>query len=483
MTRILTIIALLFATLGFAKFAQGKEIRALERERIASAELAKCEQTYGRDTNRWTQCVNVRPVKYHGSSYTGSWSEGKPHGRGILLTPKTRYEGEIWRGLKSGFGRYEHSSGIVYTGTVAGSGYKGHGMFELPDGGFFEVNKHTGSYNSRTIGPIDGIRTTADGITVEGKFRPRNYFTTWEAAHGDATVTFKNGQTWTGLHEKLWNVGASTKGKLRTKDGQIIDAVIRAIAVGLCPDMGACDSFELTALDSGRTNCATFKAKEQIYSPKGLPYQLGPIFLGMSFENFQCVTSNSFEDDEQLRGMPRTPKSMLYKIWDGKFRVAKAQRFDTPSTSVSSLFNNSRNSIEASFWNDKLVSIKIWQPAVPTPYLIDKYGEPALTFSKKFYNCISTKKERVRRTSNLTTYTWEDQTVKVTYGSKMIPYSHSWYEEGYDAHSCENYLISVNTYELVDLKLHASYRAAVKKNNAANEIKQRDRNRELYNAF
>ena len=246
------------------------ELIQLRVQPIVKGELLDCETTLGPRTSKWNQCASQKPIKFDGSTYyTGSWIDGKPNGKGSMVYANGyTYEGEVKEGYRHGKGKYIYPNGTIYEGDfVIGKG-EGIGMFKYKIEGSYEGSIK----NWRVIG--QGVRTLADGIVVEG------WFDNFKAGYGEASVTFKNGDVWTGSHRYLWNVGSSTKGKLQTKDGELVEANIKTIGVRSCSSKpGTCGrSFEIQVV--GLTGCNKYAPKTAEYSIRGIAIAGRSNFLG-----------------------------------------------------------------------------------------------------------------------------------------------------------------------------------------------------------
>ena len=469
------------------------ELIQLRVQPIVKGELLDCETTLGPRTSKWNQCASQKPIKFDGSTYyTGSWIDGKPNGKGSMVyADGYTYEGEVKEGYRHGKGKYIYPNGTIYEGDfVIGKG-EGIGMFKYKIEGSYEGSIK----NWRVIG--QGVRTLADGIVVEG------WFDNFKAGYGEASVTFKNGDVWTGSHRYLWNVGSSTKGKLQTKDGELVEANIKTIGVRSCSSKpGTCGrSFEIQVV--GLTGCNKYAPKTAEYSKGGLPLQVGPIFLGMSFKNFQCVLDKKFKDITYESGIAQgvslwfgTPVTFLSPLEGDNVRFAKASLYNT-SVEVSNLFSMPDwmrkttktgkapgGQIEVLFWNDKLATIKLGQPSAPNDYLIKKYGPPKRVTQKHNEKCIRGNKV----VSSIQHYkfkqSWRDSQIVMIYdkgtgleGGELESDSAIFGKAKLP--SCSAKLYDKNVYQLVDLKLTSEYASVRNKQ----KTKEKQEERKVYKGF
>jgi hypothetical protein len=117
-----------------------------------------------------------------GTMYEGSWSMGREHGKGQLMTGErsTIYEGEWVDGTMTGQGTYNFSNGDRYTGDWREGIRHGRGEYVLSNGcrynGDWKNNKRTGS----------GIFHWSDGSTFDGDWENDN-------RHGRGLLILANG--------------------------------------------------------------------------------------------------------------------------------------------------------------------------------------------------------------------------------------------------------------------------------------------------
>lgn len=173
----------------------------------------------------------AEPVHYQGKygihDYVGGWLNGKPHGKGLLTTPKgTTYEGDFVEGAFTGTGTLKSQKGVVcvgqflngkvhgqatlttatttYTGAYRNDQRHGFGILKFNGGtytGYWENNKKSGQGElirddgSKATGSWENnqLHGKATSIDAEGN----SYEGDWENGlqHGFGKGTWDNGKT------------------------------------------------------------------------------------------------------------------------------------------------------------------------------------------------------------------------------------------------------------------------------------------------
>ena len=461
---------------------------------LAKGVLPDCEEVFGQKFGKWTQCSSGKPIVFDGSTiYTGTWIDGQPNGKGkMVYADKSVYEGAIKEGYRHGKGKLINGPhGTIYEGMFVIGKFEGTGSVEFKIEG-----SHEGGFKDwQAVG--QGVRTLADGIVVEG------IFNNWNAGSGDAKVTFKDGSVWTGPHRNLWSTGSTSKGKVRTAAGELVDANIKTVGVRSCSSKpGTCGkSFELEVV--GLLGCNQYAPKNAEYSAKGLPLQVGPIFLGMSYENFQCVMQNKFKDvtgeNAITQGMLLefgTPVSLSIPMDGDEIRFAKASLYST-SVEVSNLFSIPNwlrkpgetgqvfgGQIEVLFWNNQLATVKLGQPSVPDDYLIDKYGRPRLDTKTHNEKCVLGNRVVSSVSHFISTKSWQDSGVKVIYETGAGLEGGALATDSFifgtgELPRCSANIYPKNVYQLVDVNLLSKYALAKSKEEAEKKVEDR----KLYQGF
>ena len=196
----------------------------------------------------------VPPVKnkitYWGGDYEGETKNGKPHGRGIEVSPiGYRYEGEFKEGRKDGRGTYTYPDGRGYTGEFKKGWEDGKGIQTYADGSklegefrqgilhgngiythansdryeicrarytfiFIRLLRDTGSQlSNKDRNCKNGVLLFPSGTKYEGEFRNGEF-------HGRGVLTFKSGYTYQGEFRDGRYHGT---GLLASPDGRIYE--------------------------------------------------------------------------------------------------------------------------------------------------------------------------------------------------------------------------------------------------------------------
>ena len=143
-----------------------------------------------------------RPAKINlpnGASYKGMTSNGKPHGKGKLVSHDLKYEGDFLDGKRHGNGIQYWIGGLhegeSYLGEWKEDERDGYGIQIWPDG-----RKYTGEWkNNRQNGK--GVLTNATGDTYNGYFKD-------DQPNGEGAHTRSEGSI---VHKGLWSNGKPVK--------------------------------------------------------------------------------------------------------------------------------------------------------------------------------------------------------------------------------------------------------------------------------
>ena len=475
-----------------------EDIKNARVEKLSDGALPQCEVAFGSNTSKWNQCISETPTRYNDdskSTYKGSWIGGKPNGNGeFSYAGGGSYKGETKNAWRHGRGKSVYTNGDIYEGDFDVGGRRGLGRFELVNG-----ETYRGQVDRTPKGA--GVQTTKQGTSVEGNFSG------WGSGRGDVKVTFKDGHVWTGSHNNLWRIGRKTAGKIKTPNGEIIDAEIEAIKTASCPtnSIKSCNvEFKFTI--TGLVGCAEFKGKEPSYSATGLPRQAGPIFLGMSVKNFECVLSTKLRDLTSEAGIARGvtrafggPMIVTERVGNLNLQHATAALYST-TVEVANLFSiptwmrkpDSKTGkvfggeISAIFMEDKLVLLKIGQPSAPASYLIKKYGKAKFNSKTVREKCVLGNKVVSQSPHFFTTWSWRDTNVVMQYetgtgleGGNIDSGNSNWLFGSAKPPSCSANVQPKNVYSLIDA---VAFRTITQAVDADKRIQQKEAEK-IYKGF
>ena len=145
----------------------------------------------------------------NGNKYMGEFSEGKPHGRGILFCANgNKYLGQWEKSWRQGEGKFIFQEGHEYTGEFYRNNFHGQGIMAFANGDRYEGNWKVNLPNGKGVyffkkggryegGFLDGsfhgqgIMHYRDGSAFSG-----NWYKSKK--HGDGTFTDPNGNSQTG---------------------------------------------------------------------------------------------------------------------------------------------------------------------------------------------------------------------------------------------------------------------------------------------
>ena len=140
-----------------------------------------------------------RHVYKDGSKYTGSYLDGKRHGRGVLRFKNGGYyEGEWAKDCYEGTGRYV-SAGGVYEGMFRGGELCGRGVFRWANGDVYD-----GEWAANAADGV-GAKTYADGRVEEGRWKADKFLGCPELE--------EQYETFTGFGRKRWGDGSAYVGE------------------------------------------------------------------------------------------------------------------------------------------------------------------------------------------------------------------------------------------------------------------------------
>ena len=120
--------------------------------------------------------------------YTGEFQYSRKHGKGILKSYGTVYQGEFFEDKYHGKGKFTDEQGNVYEGEFQHGEFHGQGTYVGTDGG-----KYTGEF-------VEGIFTGEGSYSDEQGTRYEGGFNDW-IYHGKGSLTDENGDRYIGLFE------------------------------------------------------------------------------------------------------------------------------------------------------------------------------------------------------------------------------------------------------------------------------------------
>lgn len=177
----------------------------------------------------------VFQFKKTGSTYQGEVYDGKPHGRGTIITTKgALIQGLFEYGLMKGMSRIIDPSGTVYIGHIENRLKNGKGFYRESGGCTIDAMWQNGVTNGFVIvkGPSGG--TIFEGTTVAGRRhgfgKLHNHLQKYsyegefqkDLFDGQGKKVFENGKVYIGAFRSGIEHGY---GELHTIDGRIIKAI------------------------------------------------------------------------------------------------------------------------------------------------------------------------------------------------------------------------------------------------------------------
>ncbi len=158
------------------------------------------------------QVTNTLP---NGAKYIGEWKNGKPEGRGTLISPYgvQNYAGEFKDGKENGQGKLTLSDGGKYEGEFKNDMPEGHGSLSFADGSRYVGGFHDGQPNGQ------GTLSVPGGTIQQGEWRDgKNYRTTGTLIGPDRT---KEVGTWNFDGTKCGGTIAWTDGRGYSGDWKV----------------------------------------------------------------------------------------------------------------------------------------------------------------------------------------------------------------------------------------------------------------------
>ena len=413
---------------------------SVQVEPLKSGTLPNCETTFGSNQDTWTQCLGT--AKFNGWTYTGPWINGAPNYKGRFIhSDGTTYVGQSKNGRFHGKGKITYRDGISYDGDWYIGDKKGQGIWVYAKG--------YGTYEGQV--DIDGkkhgrgTRITPDGTRVTGQWAK-------DKPIGTAQVVFADGSKWEGSHQSLWSK-RKVAGKASSKEGEITQAEIQQ--VGKCPN---CIQFQ--ASFTSPTNCKRFgnADRKPSYTASGLPKQVGPFGLGMSFGHFECVVDTKFKDITNSTGLEQgfsllfgAPSTFKRSLSGGSMRIATGW-VTSRDKDIKKLFKMPiLPTLQSFFWNDRLYMISLDDPSVPLHVLRQKYGTPKISAVNETKRCM----QRNGAVTNLqlrdSRWSWRDSNILIRY-SKVETLDRDMFKSGLPA--CEKIITQIK-YMILDVRTEA----------------------------
>lgn len=105
------------------------------------------------------QVTNTMP---NGAKYIGEWKNGKPEGRGTLISPYgvQYYVGEFKDGKENGQGKLTLSDGGKYEGEFKNDMPDGHGTLSIADGSRYVGDVRGGQPNGQGTLTMPGVQSS-----------------------------------------------------------------------------------------------------------------------------------------------------------------------------------------------------------------------------------------------------------------------------------------------------------------------------------
>ena len=164
-----------------------------------------------------------------GSTYKGTWKNGKEDGYGICKEDKFTYEGEWKNGLPHGEGVLtDEEDGSTFEGDFF-EGISADGILELDDGSMYG-----GGFNEKGELHGTGILISEDGDKLQGTFENNEMRGVFEITEEDgyyAIGEYKNNQRHGVWYEKDPD---GSKWDVKYEDGEVVESRERKIE--LVPD-------------------------------------------------------------------------------------------------------------------------------------------------------------------------------------------------------------------------------------------------------
>ena len=158
-------------------------------------------------------------MKYsNGDKYLGRWANGKRHGKGkLIMKHQGYYIGSFVKDRMEGFGTFNYDNGDEYKGYFSNGKYHGTGIYTYSNGKIL-----SGSWDNDTfINNSEPIVQSSSQTSVNASSSPKIKNCNTSYCHNCiGTVTMQNGNRYTGRFE---NGKANGYGKLFKPNGTVIE--------------------------------------------------------------------------------------------------------------------------------------------------------------------------------------------------------------------------------------------------------------------
>ncbi len=137
---------------------------------VAQGSLPACT---GKNSSSWSACTGTL-ASGNTILYSGEFLNGKKHGQGEEIIPKTngsdRYLGQFREGRRHGRGIYYFANGSKYEGELVRDQFHGDGSFESPNGDRYVGQFRNGQFGGEGIYTFVNGNVAQEGIFENGQF-------------------------------------------------------------------------------------------------------------------------------------------------------------------------------------------------------------------------------------------------------------------------------------------------------------------------
>ena len=388
MNKIIFVLVVISLGLSNRVFAESEPTEKLDLPKCSKLKLKRF----------WSGCIGEKKLT-DSIFYEGPFFDGKPHGYGFLKYENgNSYEGDLQNGRLWGQGVWRYNDGAVISGEFR-DGVPIEGALTYADG-----STYVGAFNRNWERDGDGKTVSVDGWTFDGTWK--------DGGPTYGSLTLKNGEAWLGkLNQKDWT--SIEEGVGRRIDGSSDPAKLKSTY----DEMTKKRSFEIVwSFNSSGCEDVLVNNDAGSLESNGLPRSVGPIRLGMSVREFECVAGRKLlpcdHPDESIFGknndfpacgglqvltLHNNGNAVLRNSELGKEYVAITGYMNKQAEGIKKLsadFLSSGlglasmfSSFNAIFYNDSLFLISIPEPAVGVEYLEKKYGRAKFNVVSKSVTC------------------------------------------------------------------------------------------------